>query len=324
MEKIYLNENDMRVLVVLLCERIMKSQAGTTSPLLVYGVPRGGVPVAYRVKGYIEKTYGWIVNLFEWNNILLCEDNFIIVDDIIDSGRTRVRCCGKFDIPFTRFFALFDREVLRHDLRWAKLVDGWVVFPWENGENGEQDASAEDIPLRFLQYIGENPDRDGLKDTPKRMIRSWDELYGGYKQKPEDVLRLFDNEEQYDEMVLLRDVEFFSSCEHHVLPFFGRAHIGYIPKPGGKVVGISKLARLLDIFARRLQIQERLTKQIADAIQTHLDPIGVAVVLEAQHFCMTSRGVRKQNSVMVTSAMLGIFRDNPAARSEFLTLIRRK
>lgn len=181
----------------------------------------------------------------------------------------------------------------------------------------------------IMEIVGEDTTREGLVDTPKRFARSWERLFSGYQQDPREILKASFTEENVDQMVMLRDIELYSTCEHHLLPFTGRVHIAYIPKKteGGKVkvVGISKLARLVECFGRRMQIQERLTSQIANALKVALDPIGVAVVVEAQHLCMTSRGVEKQNSVMVTSAMLDYFRDNIPARQEFLDLtLRRK
>lgn len=181
-----------------------------------------------------------------------------------------------------------------------------------------------EIIQAMLQSIGEDPEREGLKDTPHRVVRSWECLYGGYAMSDADVLKTVFEEaggyEKYDEMILLRDIDFFSTCEHHMLPFFGRAHVAYIPD--GCVVGVSKLARLVEVFARRLQIQERMTTQIADAIDEHLKPKGIGVILKAQHFCMTSRGVQKQNTMMVTSAMRGSFKAHHETRSEFLHLVK--
>ena len=173
---------------------------------------------------------------------------------------------------------------------------------------------------RILSAIGDDPQREGLLNTPQRVIRSWEKLYGGYKEDPADVLKTVFVEGACDEMVILKDIEFYSTCEHHMLPFFGRASIGYIPS--GRVVGVSKLARLLEVFARRLQIQERLTAQVADALVTYLTPKGAMVILEAQHFCMTARGVEKQDSIMVTSAIRGIF-STPEVRAEFMSLVRK-
>ena len=174
--------------------------------------------------------------------------------------------------------------------------------------------------IRFIiKEIGDDFNREGLIDTPRRVIKSWNELYSGYKQSPEEILKRTFDADGYDQLIILKDIEFYSTCEHHMLPFFGKAYVGYIPN--SRVVGISKLARLVDCFARRLQIQERLTKQIADAINDHLNPLGVAVLIEAQHLCMVSRGVGKQNSVMVTSELIGCMR-NQEARSEFLKLAK--
>ncbi len=182
-------------------------------------------------------------------------------------------------------------------------------------------ATTEDIYRELLHRIGEDPARDGLLKTPDRMQKSMAFLTRGYSQSPTDILRgaLFDVD--YDEMVIVRDIEFYSLCEHHMLPFFGKAHVAYIPK--GKVIGLSKVARLVDVFARRLQVQERLTRQVADSIVQAISPKGVAVILEAQHLCMMMRGVEKQSSLTTTSAMLGAFRNNPQTRNEFLSLIRR-
>lgn len=172
---------------------------------------------------------------------------------------------------------------------------------------------------RIISAIGDDPQREGLLNTPQRVIRSWEKLYGGYREDPAEVLKTVFVEGSCDEMVVLKDIEFYSTCEHHMLPFFGKCSIGYIPS--GRVVGVSKLARLVEVFARRLQIQERLTTQIADTLVQNLEPKGVMVVMEAQHFCMTARGVEKQDSIMVTSAVRGVFKDETAARSEFMRLI---
>jgi GTP cyclohydrolase I len=181
--------------------------------------------------------------------------------------------------------------------------------------------TTQELYRELLLRIGEDPTRDGLIDTPERLEKSMAFLTRGYAQDVTSVLHdaLFDVE--YDEMVIVKDVEFFSLCEHHLLPFFGKAHIAYLPK--GKVIGLSKLPRLVDVFARRLQVQERLTTQIADAITEAIQPQGVAVILEAQHLCMMMRGVEKQHSATVTSAMRGVFKTQMQTRNEFLSLIRR-
>ena len=174
---------------------------------------------------------------------------------------------------------------------------------------------------KIITELGEDPDRDGLLKTPERVEKSLKYLTRGYRQNLEDVIHgaIFTSEQ--DDMIIVRDIEFYSMCEHHMLPFFGRCAIGYIPR--GKIFGVSKLARLVDVFARRLQIQERLCQQVAQAIFDTIHPQGVGVVMEAQHLCMLMRGVQKQNSIMTTSAMLGTFRKEQTTRLEFLNLIRK-
>jgi GTP cyclohydrolase IA len=171
----------------------------------------------------------------------------------------------------------------------------------------------------LLTLIGENPDREGLLRTPHRVAKAWDYLTQGYGMDIDQVLNGAIFEERYDEMVVVKDIDFFSLCEHHNLPFFGKAHIAYIPN--GKIVGLSKLPRIVDVFSRRLQVQERMTQQIAETIQKYLKPQGVAVVTEASHMCMMMRGVEKQNSATTASAMLGVFKTQSDTRSEFLNLI---
>jgi GTP cyclohydrolase IA len=176
--------------------------------------------------------------------------------------------------------------------------------------------------LSILTKLGEDPTRDGLINTPKRVDRTLRFLTSGYKMSPDEVLNgaLFDV--PYDEMVIVRDIELFSLCEHHLLPFFGKCHVAYIPK--GCIIGLSKIPRLVDMFARRLQVQERLTMQVAETINAKINPKGVAVVIEAQHLCMIMRGVEKQNSVAVTSSMLGAFKDDQNTRNEFLNLVQKR
>jgi GTP cyclohydrolase I len=172
----------------------------------------------------------------------------------------------------------------------------------------------------ILLAVGEDPDRDGLLNTPARVARMYAEQFSGMRQGPEDVLTtVFDSE--HDEIVLVRDIEMYSTCEHHLVPFFGKAHIGYIPNEKGKITGLSKLARLVDVYARRPQVQERMTSQIADALMRVLEPRGVFVVLEAEHLCMSMRGVRKPGAKTVTSAVRGIFRENARSRAEAMSLL---
>jgi GTP cyclohydrolase I len=192
----------------------------------------------------------------------------------------------------------------------------------ENLANGKVDASEiQESVSRILKAVGENPERDGLKRTPERVARMYAELLSGYHTDPIAVVNDAIFEVKYDEMVLVRDVEFYSLCEHHLLPFMGRVHVAYIPD--GKVLGLSKIPRIVDMFARRLQVQERMTRQIADVIRDLLHPQGVGVVVEALHLCMMMRGVQKHNARMTTSAMHGAFRANPATRQEFLENIGR-
>jgi GTP cyclohydrolase I len=178
------------------------------------------------------------------------------------------------------------------------------------------------IVTRLLEALGEDPDREGLDRTPERVWNSLSYLTDGYGQEVAGVIGDAIFEEQYDEMVVVRDIELYSLCEHHLLPFFGRAHVAYVPD--GRIVGLSKLPRVVDLFSRRLQVQERLTTQIADALAEVLQPKGVGVVIEASHLCMMMRGVQKQNSATVTSAMRGIFKTDPRTRSEFLDLCRHR
>src|SRR3954467_10698516 len=203
---------------------------------------------------------------------------------------------------------------MAHPVMVSKSKSGAVLE-----HNPLKDVSTEEIYREVLRRLGEDPDRDGLLRTPGRVEKSMAYLTKGYQEDPQQMLRaaLFDVD--YDEMVIVKDVEMFSLCEHHMLPFFGKVHVAYIPK--GKVVGLSKIARLVEVFSRRLQVQERMTRQIADAIQDAIAPQGVGVVIEARHLCMMMRGIEKQNSSTVTSAMVGCFREKET-RGEFLSLVR--
>lgn len=255
----------------------------------LYGIPRGGQIVAGLTGRAVDRI----------------EDADVLVDDIVDSGRTRKEW-AKYKLPF---WSLVDKI--------AEGVTPWVHFPWER----EPDVDVEHNVVRLLEMLGEDPNRDGLRDTPRRVIKSLRDLTSGYRQDPQEILaRVFDVD--HDALITLDHIEFTSLCEHHMLPFFGHAHIGYIPRAGRGVVGISKLARLVDCFARRLQVQERMTRQVAEAIQGKLDPVGVAVVIEAKHHCVCARGVGKQNSMMRTSTMLGVMREAHEARAEFLQIIQ--
>lgn len=290
MKIITLSMTDVAHLSKMLLARIVNDRC-----IKVYGVPRGGVAVALSLQ---HSPFVTVVNC--------AEDADVIVDDIIASGATKAR--------YAHTGKVFDALLRQEDCE----EGAWYVFPWEGDVKGSQ----EDIVIRQLQAIGEDPTRNGLIDTPQRVIKSWGELFGGYKMNHAEILsRQFTNEERYDQMILLKGVEFFSCCEHHLLPFFGRVSIAYIPSETGGVVGISKLARLVECFSRRAQIQERMTKQIADAVVECLQPLGVGVVVEAQHLCMIARGVKQGEAVMQTSALEGVFR-KPETRAEFFTLLK--
>ncbi|MBP1635538.1 MAG: folE [Acidobacteria bacterium] len=178
----------------------------------------------------------------------------------------------------------------------------------------------QDLIRQLLTEFGEDPEREGLRETPRRVEHAFRFLTGGYRADVDKVLNNALFTVDYSEMVIVKDIDFYSLCEHHLLPFFGRCHVAYIPN--GKVIGLSKIPRLVDVFARRLQVQERMTSQIAETIDQKINPLGVAVVIEARHLCMAMRGVEKQDSVAVTSAMLGAFRNSARTRTEFLELIR--
>jgi GTP cyclohydrolase IA len=184
----------------------------------------------------------------------------------------------------------------------------------------EGSESIADLVRRMIVQLGEDPDREGLRDTPERFEKALRYLTSGYQQNPEEILNGAMFSVTYDEMVVVKDIEVYSLCEHHLLPFFGKCHVAYIPNK--KVVGLSKIARLVNMYARRLQIQERLTSQIAQTLDDQLSPQGVGVIIEARHLCMVMRGVEKQNSAAMTSAMLGVFRESKQTRDEFLSLIR--
>lgn len=187
------------------------------------------------------------------------------------------------------------------------------------------DKITENISTHYsdiLKQIGEDPNREGLEKTPERVAKALQYLTHGYDLNPDDIIKQAIFHEEYSEMVIVKDIEVYSMCEHHMLPFFGKAHIAYIPN--GKIVGLSKIPRIVDAFARRLQVQERLTIEIRDCIQRTLEPVGVAVVLECAHMCMQMRGVQKQNSTTTTSAFTGIFLDNDSTRKEFINLIQAK
>ncbi len=187
-------------------------------------------------------------------------------------------------------------------------------------ESRHSQPGIEDYVRNILQHMGEDPDREGLLKTPYRVARAFEYLTKGYQQDPKEVINgaVF-TEEDYSEMIVVKDIDFFSMCEHHILPFFGRANVAYIPDK--QIVGISKVARLVDVYARRLQVQERITTQVANTLMEELKPLGVGVIITAEHLCMRMRGVEKQNSIVTTSATLGAFRTHQETREEFITLV---
>lgn len=277
---------------------LLRKQLPTlTRPVRLFGVPRGGAHAAH----YVARGSG-----FPCEVVYEPEIADVIVDDLVDSGATRERY--KKLCPHIPFIALFDKQ--------AEKDTDWLVFPWETET---ESAGPEDAVIRLLQFIGEDPRRGGLLDTPKRVIKAWEHWTSGYSKDVASVLKTFDDgAENVDEMVVVKDIPFYTHCEHHMAPFFGTVSIAYIPN--GKIVGLSKMNRVVDIFARRLQVQERFTTQIADAIHTHLQPLGVAVRVEARHMCMESRGVCQNGHKTVTSALRGVFKEQPETRAEFFAL----
>jgi GTP cyclohydrolase I len=262
--------------------------------LRVYPVPRGGIPATLAL-------LGTSLSLAIVDD---AESADFIMDDLIDSGATRAR------YPDKPFFALIDKPAERA----AGTDSGWIVWPWE----GDAVGSMEDNVRRMLQFIGEDVTRGGLVETPARVTAAWTFWTQGYNEDPGSILKTFEDGAT-DEMVMVRDIPFYTHCEHHMAPFFGTATVGYVPS--GKIVGLSKLSRLVACFARRLQVQERLTGQIADALVEHLAPKGVGVVVTARHLCMESRGVCQQGSSTVTSALRGVMLDG-TPRQEFLHLAK--
>lgn len=263
---------------------------------LAYPVPRGGVPAALAVQLHMDITL-----------VDTPEEADIFIDDLIDSGSTMERLCDAH--PGKPFFALLDK-------RTNETYKGqWIVFPWEE----TADAGITDHIVRLLEYVGDNPAREGLLETPARVAKAWGHWCSGYGKDPAKILKVFsDGAEAHDQMVTVKDIPIYSHCEHHLAPIFGTATISYIPN--GKIVGLSKLSRLADMYARRLQVQERLTDQIADALFKHLDARGVGVQIKARHMCMESRGICQQGHHTITTALRGAMRDEHDTRAEFLRL----
>lgn len=231
----------------------------------------------------------------------------IIIDDLVDSGKTRHDYKMETGAPF---FALIEKGKTP-----GYPLGEWLVFPWEE----TQEKSIEDSFVRLLQFIGEDPTRGGLQETPTRMAKAWEYWTSGYAKDPVEILKTFeDGGENYDELVHVGHIPFYSQCEHHLAPFFGEVFFGYIPN--GRIVGLSKMNRLVDVFARRLQVQERLTAQILETFCNHLEPLGAGIVVRARHLCMESRGVCHQGCVTTTSAFNGVIKEQVAARAEFFSI----
>lgn len=278
-----------------------------TRKVKIYGVPRGGTHAAYLIQhaAYLrlQREASQIVDY--------AQDADVIVDDMLDSGATKRRYKELF--PGKPFVVLVNKPM-------SDWVKHWLVFPWELGP-AEGEETIEDNVVRILQFIGEDPLRGGLVETPKRVVKAWKEWTSGYGLSPADVLKTFeDGADNCDQMVTVRNIPFYSHCEHHMAPFFGTATVAYIPN--GRIVGLSKINRLVDMFARRLQVQERMTNQIADAMDEVLQPQGVGVMIRGRHFCMESRGIRHANCDTVTTALRGAMLDKPQARSEFIELCK--
>lgn len=268
--------------------------------LVAHPVPRGGIPVAYALKEFMPH-----LTLTQHP-----EEADIFIDDILDSGATMERFKGLY--PGRPFFTMINKG------EGGRYQGQYIVFPWEGSD---VEASAEDNIIRLLQVVGEDVKRGGLLETPARVVKAWRQWCSGYGQDPAKVLKVFeDGAEGYDQMVSVCDIPIYSHCEHHMAAIFGTATIAYIPN--GKIVGLSKLSRLADIFAKRLQVQERLTNDIANALMEHLEPKGVGVLIKARHMCMESRGVCQQGHHTRTVALRGAMLNDPVVRSEFYDLTK--
>ena len=268
---------------VITWEEIKERASRLDKSLKYYGVPRGGQYIAALL-----------------NPVDTIDEADIIIDDLIDSGNTRDGF-SKYNKPFV---GLFDKQ--KED----ELKNKWLVFPWED----KNEVPVEDNFVRILEYLGEDPNREGLKDTPRRYVKFLKE----FLEPKEFKFTTFENEGT-DQMILQTNIPFYSLCEHHVAPFFGVANIAYIPSE--RIVGLSKLARTVDLYANKFQNQERITTQIAERLHNELNPLGVAVTLKAQHLCMCMRGVKKHDTWTMTSKLIGVFKSDEKVRNEFLSLV---
>lgn len=263
----------------------------------IYGIPRGGE--------YVANELSKIMNLPVVDNIT---KDILIVDDLIDSGKT----LEKYEFDDNKA-VLYSKPHSPHILYSVEEIDDWIEFWYEDTQTDD-----EQLVIRMLERIGENPNREGLIDTPKRVVKMWKEIFRGYDETQKPNITVFENGKDgitYDQMIVDKGY-FFSHCEHHLVPFFGEYYFAYIPDK--KIIGLSKVARIVDFYSAKLQIQERLVKEIVDAIQKEVEPLGIALVMKARHLCKEMRGVKKINGEMITSELRGVFIDKPATREEFL------
>lgn len=305
-----LSNADVDALAAIAAEKIKPLDLHGHQTPKVYAIPRGGILAAYAIRAHVH---------FDFVNDPADAD--FIVDDLIESGGTMSRAlmdANRPQPPGRKFISgkLPPVPVVLLDKRSEEWAGQWIVFPWEvTAEKG-----VEDHFIRILQFMGEDPQRGGLLETPARAAKAWQFWTKGYHEDPAEILKTFeDGAEGCNEMVVVRDIPLYSHCEHHLAAIFGTATVAYIPE--GRIVGLSKINRVVDCFARRLQVQERLTAQIADALMDNLNPKGVGVVVKARHMCMESRGVCQQGHSTITSALRGVFADG-TVRQEFLALTR--
>lgn len=272
---------------------------------MVYGVPMGGIAAAALTNLRLTAPAMQVHDASDLRRACSPRD-VLVLDDLVDSGRTLQ---PYVDAGFTVDALYRKPHSPAHLAPRATEADGWIQFPWEK-ERGPEDAV-----VRLLEWMGEDPAREGLRDTPKRVVKAMREMSDGLRIDPRSVLGTVFNE-ACDEMVVVRNLRYSSMCEHHLLPFTGTATVGYVPN--GRIIGLSKIPRLVNVFAKRPQVQERMTAQIADTLMDVLAPRGVGVVLKGHHSCMGCRGVKQPDGEMITSAMRGIMKEDPRARSELL------
>ena len=296
-----LNQEDVKKLVRSLIPAVSKVSDNmlSTETFKIYGVPRGGHMVAHYLTTMLHST----------EITFDAAEAHVIVDDIIDSGVTRDKY--KTEFPSTPFFALVDKTQGEED-------KAWYVFPWEKETEAD---GPRDAVVRLLEFIGEDPNREGLQETPERVLKAWKQMTVGYGQDPAELLKVFEDGAEGDgEMITVKNIPVYTNCEHHMITVFGVATVSYIAK--GKIVGLSKINRLVDMFARRLQVQERLTTDIANALADNLSE-DVAVHIEARHMCMEARGICQQGHSTVTSALRGRFKEQPETRAEFYSICKK-